>query len=56
MSSWRRHVILKTAAALGLTVLPSLLQNEVIEREQIFPNLLSGNSSRALPTKGKKQT
>ena len=34
MSSWRRHVILKTAAALGLTVLPSLLQNEVIERDK----------------------
>jgi hypothetical protein len=56
MSSWRRHVILKTAAALDLTVPPSLLQNEVIEREQIFPNLMSGNSSGALPTEGKKQT
>jgi hypothetical protein len=36
MSSWRRHVILKTAAALGLTVPPSLLQNEVIERDIEF--------------------
>ena len=35
LSSWRRHVILKTAAALGLTVPPSLL-HEVIEQDIEF--------------------
>ena len=35
MLSWRRHVTLKTAAALDLTVPPSLLTapDEVIERD-----------------------